>query len=97
MKDLIVLVADKNMEFTLRGVLQRIPKVEQITKIDFDVFPHPRHDPGIYNYSHEFLRGLTQSYRYCIAILDHEGSGQEKLSREEIETIRQWFGKNQSF
>lgn len=86
MKDLIVLVADKNMEFALKGVLQRIPEVEQIKNFEFDVFPHPGHDPGIYNYSHEFLRGLTQSYKYCIAILDHEGSGQDDLCREEIET-----------
>lgn len=86
MKDLIVLVADKNMEFTLRGVLQRIPRVEHITELDFDIFPYPGHDPGIYNYSHVFLKGLTQSYTYCMAILDHEGSGQNDLRREEIET-----------
>lgn len=86
MKQLVVLVADKNMEFTVRGLLQRILRVEQITEFDFDIFPHPGHDPGIYNYSHEFLRGLSQSYHYCMAILDRKGSGQDELNREEIET-----------
>ena len=86
MKDLVILVADKNMEFTFRGVLERIPNVENIESVDFDVFHHPGHDPGIYHYSHELLRGLAQSYSYCITVLDHEGSGQEDKDRKDVES-----------
>ena len=86
MKDLIVLVADKNMEFTLRGILERIPNVENIESLNFDIYSHPGHDPVIYNDSHDLLRGLTNSYRYCIAILDHEGSGQENRDNAEVES-----------
>lgn len=85
MKDLVILVADKNMEFTLKGVLERIPAVENIKVFDFDIYTHPEHDPGIYQNSHEFLRMLRPNYNYCMAILDHEGSGQETKSRIEIE------------
>ncbi len=86
MKDLIVLVADKNMEFTLKGVLEKIPMIENIREFDFNIITHSGHDPGVYNYAHEFLRNFSQYFRYSMAILDHEGSGQENLSREEAET-----------
>ena len=40
MKDLIVLTADKNTEFLLRGLLPRIPEIERINPFSFDIFPH---------------------------------------------------------
>ena len=85
MKDLVVLVADKNMEFTVRGLLERMPRSENIRNITYDIFNHPENDPGILNHSHDFLRPLTQEYNYCMVLLDHEGCGHEQQSREEIE------------
>lgn len=85
MKDLIVLVADKNMEFLLRGLLPRIPVIEQIKKFNFEVIVHTYRDPGIFNESHEFLRTFIDKFRYEIVILDIEGSGHENMTREQIE------------
>ena len=44
-KDLVVLVADKNMEFALRGLFSRTPSFG-IHPVTADVFVHPEKDPG---------------------------------------------------
>ncbi len=85
MKDLLVLVADKNMEFLLKGVLPRIPKVEGLKEFSFDIFVHPYRDPGIYSDADEFLRGFSGEYSKTLVMLDHEGCGHGGKSREEIE------------
>ena len=86
MKDLVVLVADKNMEFLMRGLLPRIPKIEQIHEFNFEPLVHPYRDPGIYNDAHDFLRSFTTKYSYAIVILDRIGCGRENNTRDEIET-----------
>ncbi len=85
MKDLIVLVADKNMEFLMKGLLPRIHLVEGIHEFTFDLRVHPLRDPGVYNNASEFLRPLNGLYKYAIAMLDLHGSGKEQYSREAIE------------
>lgn len=85
MKDLIVLTADKNIEFLLRGLLPRIPAIEKTRNFSFDIYPHIHKDAGVFNTAHEFLRPFSDQYRHAIVIFDHEGCGHEHLSREEIE------------
>lgn len=85
MKDLVVLVADKNMEFLIRGLLPRIPVVEGLKTFTFDVLTHPYRDAGVFNDAADFLRPLCKNYSFAIVMLDHHGSGREHLSREEIE------------
>ncbi len=85
MKDLIVLVADKNMEFLMQGLLPRIPKVEGLKEFSFDVLVHPYRDSGVFNDAADFLRPVNPNYNYAVVILDHQGSGREHLEREEIE------------
>jgi len=86
MKDLIVLVADKNMEFLIKGLFPRIPRVEGLRNFSFDSFVHPFRDPGIVHEADKFLRPFSDKYAYSLVILDYEGSGQEDKSREIIET-----------
>lgn len=55
-KDLVVLVADKNTEYTLKGLFTRnqsigIRDISQST----DVFVHFQRDPGCYNQGIDFL------------------------------------------
>ena len=45
MKDLVILVADKTMEFTIRGGLER-GQALGIRPIAFDVRQHPNRDGG---------------------------------------------------
>lgn len=72
MKDLIVLVADKNMEFAVKGLLQRKQSLG-IRDILFDVKVHSHRDPGIYNTAHDFLRIFINKYSYALVMLDKEG------------------------
>ena len=86
MKDLIVLVADKNMEFLIQGLFPRIPSVERTVQVfSFDSLVHPYRDPGIYNEADDFLRSFMDEYSYAMVILDHAGCGREEKTREEIE------------
>ena len=84
MKDLLVLVADRNMEFTVKGLLTRPPALG-IRVITYDLFQHPWHDAGCRFNSKEFLRPFVNQYSRSIVILDKEGCGQEDQSRTEIE------------
>jgi len=83
-RDLILLVADKNIEFTVKGLLSR-PEALGIRKLTFDVLPHPEHDPGCLLRAPEFLRSFRGRYQHALVLLDREGSGRDTASREELE------------
>lgn len=87
MKDLVVLVADKNTQFTLQGLFSRNQSlgIRDVSQ-DYDIFVHPQRDPGCYNQCVDFLRSFNGVYNYGLVIFDHEGTGQDNKSREEIET-----------
>ena len=74
--DLIALVADSNMEDTLRGLLSRHQALG-IRPITYSIFRHDKRDPGCWTDAHNFLRPYASQYRYALVMFDHEGSGQE--------------------
>ncbi len=82
--DLVVLVADKNMEFSIKGVLER-PEALGIFQISVEIFTHPGRDPGCLNKGDDFLRPFVNKYRYALIMLDRQGCGREKQSREMLE------------
>lgn len=83
-KDLVVLVADKKIEFTVRGLLTR-EKALNIRELTVSFYAHPEHDPGCLLRSHDFLRPFVNQYAHALVLLDYEGSGQEEKTREELE------------
>ncbi len=83
MKDLVILVPDKNVKFAIDGLLSRYDSL-QIKQISYDIFIHPHHDPGIYHQAVKILQPLIKDYHFALVFLDHEGSGQEKISSAEI-------------
>lgn len=83
-KDLIVLVADKNMEAALKSVLGRHESLE-IREISFDILVHPHRDPGCLSNAHTLLQPFYQKYLYSIVIFDREGCGQENKTNDELE------------
>jgi len=83
-KDLVILTADKNAQFALRGLLTRYPSLG-IKELRPDFFVHPEKDPGVLRKSHDFLRSFSQSHRHALIIMDREGCGAEQRSREEME------------
>jgi len=83
-KDLVCLVADKNIEQAIRALLSR-PQSFEIREISFDLYVHPESDPACSRRAHDFLRPFLNRYRHALVVFDLEGSGQEHLSREELE------------
>jgi hypothetical protein len=83
-KDLVVLTADMNTQFAVRGILSRHQSL-RISKLDPDFFVHPQKDPGVYHNAHDFLRFAAKTHRHALVLMDREGSGQENKSREDLE------------
>jgi hypothetical protein len=84
LKDLIVLVADKDMESAFRGILSR-PQSLGIRPITFDIFVHPQNDPACLKTSDQFLRTFVNQYNFALVAFDREGSGSID-TRENLET-----------
>ncbi len=85
-KELIMLVADKNMQFTLDGLLTRHQafQMRALTKENVDIYVHPLRDPGVYKEAAAFLRPYQNEYHYALVFLDREGSGQEHKTASDI-------------
>jgi hypothetical protein len=77
MKDLILLVADKSMERTLQGGLER-PQSLGIRPITFDFRQHPGRDGGTRTSGAQILALETSRFSHAMLVLDHEGSGTEQ-------------------
>jgi hypothetical protein len=56
MIDLVCLVADKNIEAAIEGILQR-PSALGIREVQFEVIVHPNRDPGCFHQASELLAG----------------------------------------
>lgn len=84
MKDLVILVADKNMEFAVKGILSR-PQALSIRQISFELFVHPHNDPGCLNDGHHFLRTSLNKSAHALVLFDREGCGREHLTRQQLE------------
>jgi len=67
--DLLCLVADKNMEAAVSGLLSR-PKALGIRPIAPELIVHPEHDPGCFHDGVEFLRGLRSRAERALVMLD---------------------------
>lgn len=76
MKDLVIVVADKNLEHALNGLLSR-PEALGIRAIEADIYRHPQHDPGCAVHGVEFISNFANQYRHGLLMFDHEGSGKE--------------------
>ena len=80
-KDLVVLVADKDMEHALKGLLSR-PQAMGIRPIAYDIYVHPQHDPACARRGVAFLSGFSAQYDRGLLLFDHEGSGRETTPSE---------------
>ncbi|MEO5358155.1 MAG: hypothetical protein H7844_12785 [Nitrospirae bacterium YQR-1] len=81
MKDLFILVADKNMEYTFNGILERKDSLK-IRDITFYVQGHKLRDPGVYKGAHEFLKIYIGQYNYALVVFDREGCGCDDTASE---------------
>ncbi len=88
MRDLAILVADRDMEQAVRRVILRKESLG-IRHVDFEIFTHNLHDNGCRTASLEVLRPLADKYRYTLVLFDHEGSGAESSPVDEVEALVQ--------
>lgn len=83
-RDLIVLVADRNMRAALSGILNR-PESLKIRQPTFVVRVHSRRDPGVLHQAHAFLRAFAGKYKHAMVVFDREGCGKEEVDRAGLE------------
>ena len=74
MKDLVVLVADKNMQFALRGALGR-PDAMGVRTIDHEFRTHIGRDGGVRTSGVELLLRDRRRFTHALLVFDLEGSG----------------------
>lgn len=74
MKDIVLLVADKNAQFALKGALGRAEALG-IRPIEFEFRVHPGHDGGARKSGPDILALERQRFSHAMLILDFEGCG----------------------
>jgi hypothetical protein len=74
MKDLVLLVADKNAHFALNGALGR-PETLGIRPIEFEFRVHPGRDGGTRKTGPEMLALERRRFNHALLVLDFEGCG----------------------
>lgn len=82
MRDLLLLVADKNMEGMLKGYLSR-PGIHAALGCGRFVFDarrdlhvaHGQNDPGLYTRAKEFLQPYARSHRHAVVVMDEAWDG----------------------
>ncbi|HBL30816.1 MAG TPA: hypothetical protein DD490_28610 [Acidobacteria bacterium] len=84
-RDLVVLVADKNMEGALRGLLSR-PQALGLKEFSHELYVHPERDPGCFHRGHDFLKSFALRFAHSLVVFDREGCGQEAIERLVLET-----------
>lgn len=93
--DLVLLVADKDMEQALTGLLQRHQALG-IRPMAFRIFSHPEHDPACARRGVEFLSNLSKQYDHGLLLFDHEGCGREQIAPETLQqTLNSEFKKTE--
>jgi hypothetical protein len=83
-KDLVVLAADGQIEFAVRGLLTRGRSL-QFRDLACDIYVHPAKDPGCFLRGHDFLRPFYRQYSYALVVLDREGCGRQQRPRLSLE------------
>ncbi len=83
-KDLVIVAADADIEFALRGILGRHLALG-IRPVTFDIFVHPEHDPGCRTRGASLLGVQASRYRFGLLVFDHEGCGDEQRDRVEVQ------------
>jgi len=83
-RDLLIVVADRNMEAAVAGILSR-PQALRIRPVSFDVRAHPHRDSGCCYEGPEFLSVFRDRYQRAVLAFDREGSGRESERPEDVE------------
>ena len=87
MKDLVILVADKNMQFALRGALAR-PEALGIRAVTSDFRPHMGRDGGARTTGVDVLALERRRFQHALLVFDLEGCGAEpEQTADDLEQV----------
>jgi hypothetical protein len=84
MKDLVILVADKNTQFALRGALNR-PDALGIRAITHEFRTHMGRDGGVRTTGVDVLAREPRRFAHALLVFDLEGSGADTQAPLELE------------
>ena len=84
MKDLVILSADKNIQFALKGALSRSRSLGT-REIEFDFIVHPGRDGGARKTGPDLLRLERRRFSHALLVLDFEGCGTDHPDSESLE------------
>ncbi len=85
MKDLWILVADADIEATMRCLLTRRQAALGIRSIEFTIMRHLRRDPGCRRQAVSSARRYVNDHNYALVVFDRIGSGDEQTQRQRIQ------------
>jgi len=86
MIDLVCLVADKNIEATIKSVLDR-PEAIGIRKIQYEIIVHPNRDPGCFHQPKNLLTGYRNRTEHALIIFDRRWEGSPTGTGADLEDL----------
>ena len=86
MKDLVCVVADKQIKATIEGLLRR-PRSLGIRRVDAEILVHPSHDSGCCQRPADLLLGYRQAAEHALIVLDHAWDGVPVASGAALEAL----------
>ena len=85
MKDLLVLVADADIQATMRGLLTKRHASLGIGSIEFTIIRHIHRDPGCRRQAASTARSYVKDHEFVLVLFDKDGSGDETATRHDIQ------------
>ena len=85
-RDLVILRADKDIEFTLRGLF-RGPKRIGVAPIEPEFYRHEHRDPGCYHEGAEFLSRFARDTLHGLVVFDRKWQGAPSQKADELARI----------
>ena len=82
--DLVVLVPGSDEREALDELLSRRRQSLGIREISYRFVKHPQRDPGCFHGGPQLLQPYQNRSEHALIVLDHEGSGQERRTAEEV-------------
>jgi hypothetical protein len=73
-RDLVILVADKDIEQAMRGILHR-PEALGLRSIHFELIVDPNHDPGCYSRADQLLQPYAGRFDHALVLFDSAWEG----------------------
>jgi hypothetical protein len=86
--DLVILAADKDIEYALRGLCTRHQSLGIRPLQGLQLLTHPQHDPGVFKTGPEVIRSYAPTCGHALLVLDWawEGAPSKASIEQDIDT-----------